>query len=81
MFLLWCELWTTSQTAETIRNAFERKVLRKIYGRVLAKRQWRNGNNNEKTPVGGPRVEDEGRKGAEESTETIHRREKTGRKT
>ena len=32
----------------------------------------------DKTSVGGPRIEDEGQKGAEGSSERIHRKERTG---
>jgi hypothetical protein len=35
-------LWTLSQTARKILNAFERKVLRKIYAPVLVNGRWRN---------------------------------------
>jgi hypothetical protein len=73
-------MWTLQHIAETTLNATERKVLRKIYGPGLAKGQWRKRYMNEiynlykemelirniieKTPMGGPHVENEGRKGA-----------------
>jgi hypothetical protein len=41
----WSEAWTLLQPAEKIRNAFERKVVRKIYGPVLVNGQWQNKHN------------------------------------
>jgi len=35
------ETWTTSQRAELMVNAFERKILRRIYGPVQENGQWR----------------------------------------
>jgi len=35
------ETWTLSQRAETMVNAFERKMLRRIYGPVQENEQWR----------------------------------------
>ena len=35
------------QPSEKILNAFERKVVKKIYGRVLVNGQWQNRHNNE----------------------------------
>ena len=43
---LGCEAWTLSQIADKMLKASERKFLEKIYGFVLAKRQWRKGYNN-----------------------------------
>jgi hypothetical protein len=42
------EAWILSQTAEEMLNAFERKVLRKIYGLGLDNGQWRNKRYNHK---------------------------------
>ena len=41
------EVWTLSETAEKMLNAFERKVLRKIYGPLLVNGQLQNKYNHE----------------------------------
>jgi hypothetical protein len=46
---LWyvCEVWTLYQSAQKILTVFERNILKKICGPVLANAQWRNRCNNE----------------------------------
>jgi len=40
--MVWEKAWTLSQTTEKMLNAFERRVLRKIYGPMLVHGQLPN---------------------------------------